>query len=91
MLLLLRGLASLLFALITRLFELHQLTLFPRRVFGVLRPLRGSPFLFGQQPVEAPCDNLIKRGLTVVGWCCMCWCSGEAVSHMLIHSDVAYA
>jgi hypothetical protein len=25
-----------------------------------------------------------------VGWCCMCRCSGETVSHLLLHCDVAF-
>ncbi len=35
-------------------------------------------------------DNLIKRGFSLVGWCCMCRCSGETVSHLLLHCDVAF-
>lgn len=33
--------------------------------------------------------NLIKRGIIVVEWCCMCKCSGEAVDHLLFHSRIA--
>ena len=35
-------------------------------------------------------DNLIKSGFMLVGWCCMCWCSGKNVAHLLLHCDVAY-
>ena len=40
---------TLLFALITRLFEVHQLILYLGRVFGVFRPQGGSHSLCGQQ------------------------------------------
>jgi hypothetical protein len=31
-------------------------------------------------------DNLKKRNVVVVGWCCMCKKSGESLDHLLIHS-----
>jgi hypothetical protein len=34
-------------------------------------------------------DNLRKRGVLVVGWCCMCKRNGESVDHLLLHCDVA--
>ena len=34
-------------------------------------------------------DNLIKRGLLRVNWCCMCRCSGEKVDYLLIHCEIA--
>jgi hypothetical protein len=34
-------------------------------------------------------DNLRKRGVLVVGWCCMCKRSGESIDHLLLHCDVA--
>ena len=37
------------------------------------------------------CDNLSKRGYTLVSWCCMCRCNGETVNHLLIHCSVARA
>ena len=36
------------------------------------------------------CDNFIKRGYTLVGWCCMCCCSGETMEHLLLHCNVAF-
>lgn len=36
------------------------------------------------------CDNLIKQGFSLVGWCCLCRCSGETLDHLLIHCDIAY-
>ena len=49
---------SLLFALIMMLSTIHQLTLSPERVFGILRLLRWSCFLFRQWRRE--------RSLTVI-------------------------
>ena len=36
------------------------------------------------------CDNLKKRRITVVDWCCVCKCSGETVDHSLLHCDIAH-
>jgi hypothetical protein len=35
------------------------------------------------------CDNLMRRGYTMVGWCCMCRNSGETGNHLLIHCPIA--
>jgi hypothetical protein len=35
------------------------------------------------------CDNLMRRGYTMVGWCCMCRCDGETVDHLLLHCSAA--
>ena len=35
------------------------------------------------------CDNLMKKGYTMVSWYCMCQCNGEAVDHLLIQCSVA--
>jgi hypothetical protein len=32
--------------------------------------------------------NLRKRGLIMVGWCCMCKRSGEYVDHFLLYCEV---
>lgn len=34
-------------------------------------------------------DNLIKRKVIIVDWCCMCKRTGETVDHILLHCDVA--
>ena len=34
-------------------------------------------------------DDLIKRGLLRVNWCCMCHCCGEKVDYLLIHCEIA--
>jgi hypothetical protein len=36
------------------------------------------------------CDNLIWKGYTLVGWCCMCRSNGETVDHLLLHCPAAY-
>jgi hypothetical protein len=35
------------------------------------------------------CDNLMRRGFVMVGWCCLCKSSGESVNHLLLHCRVA--
>ena len=34
------------------------------------------------------CENLMRRGFVMVGWCCMCKRSGESVNHLLLHCKV---
>jgi hypothetical protein len=34
-------------------------------------------------------DNLMKRKLIVVDWCCMCKRSGESIDHHLLRCEVA--
>jgi hypothetical protein len=34
-------------------------------------------------------DNLRKRNVVVVEWCCMCKKSGEFVEHLLLHCEAA--
>ena len=33
------------------------------------------------------CDNLMRQGYTMAGWCCMCCCEGETVDHLLLHCN----
>ena len=30
-------------------------------------------------------DNLVKKNLPFVNWCCLCWCEEETVDHLLLH------
>ena len=30
-------------------------------------------------------DNLVKRGQSLVNKCCLCYCDGESVDHLLLH------
>lgn len=34
-------------------------------------------------------DNLRKRGLITIDWCCMCNKNGEPVDHLLLHCEFA--
>jgi hypothetical protein len=34
-------------------------------------------------------DNLRKRNIVVIEWCCMCKKKGEAIDHLLLHCDTA--
>ena len=34
--------------------------------------------------------SLIKKNLSLAGWCCICQCSGEMVVYLLLHCDVVY-
>jgi hypothetical protein len=34
-------------------------------------------------------DNLRKRNIVVVEWCCMCKKSGESIDHLSLHCEVA--
>ena len=35
-------------------------------------------------------DNLQKRGIIVLDWCCMCKRCGEFADHLLLHCPIAY-
>ena len=34
-------------------------------------------------------DNLRKRNIMVLDWCCMCGNSGESIEHIILHCEVA--
>jgi len=34
-------------------------------------------------------DNLRKRNVIVMEWCCLCKKSGESIDHLLLHCEVA--
>lgn len=34
-------------------------------------------------------DNLRRRHIVMVEWCCMCKKNGESIDHLLLHCDVA--
>ena len=36
-------------------------------------------------------DNLTKRGMPLVNWCCMRQSNGELVVRLFLHCDIAYA
>jgi hypothetical protein len=33
-------------------------------------------------------DNLRKRNVVMVEWCCMCKKSGQSIDHLLLHCDI---
>ena len=35
------------------------------------------------------CDNLRRRGVVMVGWCCLCRGNDETVAHLLLHCPMA--
>jgi hypothetical protein len=63
------------------------------RVFDVPRQQKRVTFFVWTKAWEKilTCDNLMKRGITLVDWCFMCRCSGEIVHHLMLHYDIAYA
>ena len=36
-------------------------------------------------------DNLVKRGRFLVNRCCLCYCDGESVDHLLLHYKFSHA
>ena len=36
-------------------------------------------------------DNLVKKNLPLVNWCCLCQCDEEIVDHLLLHCKYADA
>ena len=81
-------------------FDIHSFYVALRGVLSCHFPLEG--YLGCEGPSECffvwtlawgkmnTCDNLRRRGHTIVDWFCMCQCSGEGVDHLLIHCTVAY-
>jgi hypothetical protein len=67
--------------------------LFFGRVFGGIRvPLRVTFFTWSATSGKLlAMDNLRKRHIIVVDWCCMCKKSGELVDHLLLNCQIATA
>jgi hypothetical protein len=62
------------------------------RVFGGKCPIESSVFCLDSCPREdITMDNLRKRCVIVVDWCCMCKRSGEIVDYLLLHCEIASA
>ena len=36
-------------------------------------------------------DNLVKRNLPFINWCCLCRCDEEIVDHFLLHCKLVHA
>jgi hypothetical protein len=63
-----------------------------KSVWKVKVPLRVNFFVWTAALVKIlTLDNLCKRDIIVVGWCCMCKQSGESINHILLHCEVARA
>uniref|UniRef100_A0A2N9F1W7 Reverse transcriptase zinc-binding domain-containing protein n=1 Tax=Fagus sylvatica TaxID=28930 RepID=A0A2N9F1W7_FAGSY len=63
-----------------------------RAIWRVKAPCRVSFFLWSAAWGRIlTCDNLMCRGYTLVGWCCMCRNAGETGNHLLIHCTLASA
>ena len=58
------------------------------KIFGSLRSLLELLFLVWNAALEniLTIDNLRKRKIWILDWCCMCERNGELVDHLLIHS-----
>jgi hypothetical protein len=60
-----------------------------KSIWCVIAPKRVSFFVWTTAWEKIlTCGNLIKRGFTIVGWCCTCQCNGDTVDYLLIHCDV---
>ncbi len=63
-----------------------------RAIWRVKAPCRVSFFLWSTAWGRIlTCDNLMRRGYTLVGWCCMCCNAGETGNHLLTHCTLASA
>uniref|UniRef100_A0A2N9GJ10 Reverse transcriptase zinc-binding domain-containing protein n=1 Tax=Fagus sylvatica TaxID=28930 RepID=A0A2N9GJ10_FAGSY len=55
-------------------------------IWGVKSPRRVAFFMWTVAWGRIlTCDNLRKRGIVLVGWCCMCKGDDESVDHLFIH------
>ena len=62
-----------------------------KAIWRVKAPWRVSFFGWTSTLVKTlTCENLIKRGYSMVSRCCMYCCSGETVDRLLIHCSVAF-
>jgi hypothetical protein len=61
-----------------------------KAIWQVKAPRRVSFFMWSAAWGKIlTCDNLMRRGFTMVGWCCMCRAAGETGSHLLVHCTFA--
>ena len=70
-----------------RFYGAQTLISFLGKAFARLRLRRGSPFFVCTMAWGKilTCEDLIKRGSTIEGSCCIFQCSKEIVDHILIH------
>jgi hypothetical protein len=63
-----------------------------RLIWGVKAPRRISFFTWtAARGKILTCDNLMRRGHVLAGWCCLCKNQWETVDHLLLHCEVAVA
>ena len=55
---------------------------------GVLRLPIVCHSLFGLRLGVEFFLDLMRRGYSMAGWCCMCWSAGETVDHLLLHCNL---
>ena len=61
-----------------------------RTIWKSLAPSKVSFFLWTSALGKVlTTDNIRKRGLIVIDWCCMCKWDGETIDHFLIHCPIA--
>ena len=60
-------------------------------IWSIKVPSRVSFFLWtATRDSILTIDNLVKRNLSLVNWCCLCRCDEETVDHLLIHCKFAH-
>ena len=42
------------------------------------------------QGLDSEIDNLVKKNLPLVNWCCLCQCEEKTVDHLLLHCKFAH-
>ena len=60
-----------------------------KSIWRVKTPLRVSFFVWTALGKILTLDNLKKRNVVLVDWCCMCKKSGDSIDHILFHCEVA--
>ena len=61
-------------------------------IWSIKVPSRVSFFLWtATRDSILTIDNLVKRNLSLVNWCCLCRCNEEIVDHFLINCKFAHA
>jgi hypothetical protein len=53
-------------------------------------PSRVAFFFFRALGKILTVDNLRRRHIVVLDWCCICKCNGESVDHLLLQCPIAY-
>jgi hypothetical protein len=68
----------------------HRTLFLWKLIWGVKAPRRISFFLWtAARGSILTCDNLMRRGHVLAGWCCMCKNHWETGDHLLLHCEAA--